>query len=93
MNTIWKWNLQFHSDLSTTCVLDMPQYAQVLTLQRQGLDLCLWAHVDTTAPLCKRKFTIYGTGTPMLEDPGWYVGTFQLHEGLLVYHVFEQEVV
>jgi hypothetical protein len=41
MNTIWKWKLELQTGNQIT--LDMPQYAEVLTLQRQRDDLCLWA--------------------------------------------------
>jgi hypothetical protein len=90
MNTIWKWKLELQTGNQIT--LDMPQYAEVLTLQRQRDDLCLWAAVDTTAPICKRTFTIYGTGHPMPDDTGMYIGTFQEADGSLVFHVFEQEL-
>jgi hypothetical protein len=32
---------------------------------------------------------MYGTGHDMPDDPGQYVGTFQMHGGALVFHLFE----
>ena len=38
-----------------------------------------------------RTFSIYGTGHQHESISGEYVGTFQLHGGALVYHVFEEK--
>lgn len=69
--------------------IDMPQSAQILTLKMQGDDPCIWALVDTERAPEPRFFTIYGTGHPMPEDSGQYVGTFLIEGGILVFHLFE----
>jgi hypothetical protein len=86
MRTIWKWTL------TTECTLDMPQGAKILTVQEQHGEPQLWALVDSNAPQERRTFRVYGTGHCCATDPGDYIGTFQLHGGGLVFHVFEANV-
>lgn len=38
-----------------------------------------------------RTFAIYGTGHVQESICGEYIGTFQLHSGALVFHVFEEK--
>lgn len=85
---IWKWPLQV-TDLQQ---VQMPRGAQVLSVQMQGGAPQLWALVDEKAPAEPRTFATYGTGNPMPEvaDYGQFVGTYQMHGGSLVFHVFEQ---
>jgi hypothetical protein len=84
MKTIWKWTLKPQT------VIDMPDGAQVLTVQMQHGEPQLWALVDPVAPTVKRVFNIYGTGHSMGDRTGSYIGTFQMDGGSLVFHVFEQ---
>lgn len=83
MKTIWKWTLQPKTTIS------MPAGAQLLAVQEQYGQPQLWALVDPTAAPSPRHFSIYGTGHEMPDNPGQYVGTFQMHAGQLVLHVFE----
>jgi hypothetical protein len=75
--------------------LDLPVGAQILTVQVQHNVPCLWALVtltldETTEP---HRFYLFGTGHPMPDNKPklelQYVGTFQLHGGELVFHLFE----
>jgi len=85
MNTIYKYKLQPNFGR-----LEMPQGAQVLTVQMQDGTPCLWARVDTDRALEWRSFDVYGTGHEMPDDPRLvYVATFQMDGGALVWHVFE----
>lgn len=64
--------------------------------------ICIWALVDTSYGLDVkgkqrkgvniRAFHVVGTGHefPMMADPERYIGTVQLEEGRIVYHVFEE---
>ena len=84
--TIWKFPLY----VSDTVRVNMPKGAEILTVQRQGEQACLWAIVDATAEREERVFEIYGTGNGMVQDMGIqrkYIGTFQ--EPPFVWHVFE----
>ena len=80
---IWKYVLEPET------IIEMPIGAEILTVQEQYGRCCLWALVDPSANKVKRKFLVYGTGHPITEENGKYIGTFQLHNGRLVFHVFE----
>ena len=82
---IWKWTLAVTDKQS----LQMPKGAKILTVQEQGGMPQLWAYCDPTEPLETRTFRIVGTGNPIDQDPGDYIGTFQMRDGALVFHVFE----
>lgn len=87
MNQIWKYPL-YVQDVQT---VEMPDEADILTIQVQGDAPYIWAMVNPDAPLNPRKIRIYGTGHPV--DPNLsaerYIGTFQLKNGSLVLHVFD----
>lgn len=83
MKTIWKWGLRFET------TIDMPEGARLLGVQEQHDEPQLWALVDPNATTCPRTFRAYGMGHDMPDEPGQYVGTFQMHGGALVFHVFE----
>lgn len=85
MKTIWKYQLHDQSIL-------MPWGAQVLAMQAQNDQPCLWAVVDTGRVADQvRRFLTYGTGhrLPDGHSQANYVGTYQLREGASVFHVFE----
>ena len=84
--TIWKYPFEIKDEIC----LEMPEQAQILTVQVQAGTACIWALVSPNPHriAAKRWFRIYGTGHPV-DEPGQYVGTFQLHGGALVFHLFE----
>jgi hypothetical protein len=45
--------------------------------------------VDETKPIVPRNFATYGTGNPIPDGPGEYVGTYWVYGGSLIFHVFE----
>ena len=70
--------------------LRMPEGALVLTVQMQNGEPCLWVKVDPSKPEEDRVFEVYGTGHDMPDDPRlFYVATFQMAGGALVFHVFD----
>lgn len=85
MKTVWKFQLTVASYQR----IEVPVGGEILTVQCQEGSPCLWILVD---PKMAKEFVhvmIYGTGH---EIPSWYVkanyiGTFQLSEGKLVFHV------
>jgi hypothetical protein len=88
MRTIWK----FPVPASRRGVVEMPKCANILAVQMQGDDVCMWAMVDTKAPMERREFLVLGTGHEVPDgDTLAYLGTFQPDEGgsPLVFHVFE----
>ena len=82
---IWKWELE----ITDRQELSMPVAARLLDVQMQNGRPCLWASCDENAQRVQRIIDIYGTGNPMPENPGEYIGTFQVEGGLLVFHVFD----
>lgn len=83
MKTIWKWTLK----IETT--IDMPAGAKLLAVQEQHGEPQLWALVDPGADKHPRTFHVHGTGRDLPDEPGQYVGTFQMRGGSMVFHVFE----
>ena len=73
-----------------TSTLEMPEGAVILYIDVQGEMPCLWAEVDPSQPKIKRQFHLYGTGHHMHDTPQWYVGSFMMHGGALVFHLFEE---
>jgi len=85
--TIWKYPLAIETH---QCIL-MPNGAQMLTVQIQGDQPCIWVLVEPDNPYRLRDVYMYGTGhtipvSKIAEHA--YVGTFQLDSGRLVFHVF-----
>lgn len=89
MKVIWKYPLE-PRDVQT---IQMPKRAQILTVQNQREQICLWAVVDPGEPLRLGKIRILGTGhthSPEFFDHLRYIGSIQQDEGRLVWHVFEE---
>lgn len=86
MKTIWKY------DLEGNVAFEMPKGAEVISVQVQHRRPCMWAVVDTEAPKETRNFTIFGTGHGIPKDffPAKHIGTFQMADGALIWHVFEK---
>jgi hypothetical protein len=82
--TIFKYQL----DLGPNDV-QMPEGAEVLDVQMQRGEICLWALVSPSAPEVDRIFTIFGTGHPVPADGLKFIATIQASNGALVRHVFE----
>jgi hypothetical protein len=73
-----------------TTTIDLPKGAKVLSFQVQRGNACIWVLLDIgPVELETRTFRFWGTGHPMEDVPMKYIGTFQLDEGSLVFHLFE----
>jgi hypothetical protein len=89
MTLIWKFVLEMQDSQR----IEMPEGAQVLTVQTQGQRPCLWAVVDIfDGSLTEmRTFEIHGTGN-LIENGSIinqrYIATFQ--QPPFVWHVFER---
>jgi DNA-directed RNA polymerase subunit RPC12/RpoP len=70
--------------------ISMPEGSEVLTVQIQGGVPRIWAIVDTDVPLTARRFCMRRTGHAFKGNEGKYIGTFQLNEGTMVFHLFEE---
>ena len=88
MSVIWKFPVEIKDEFS----IEMPAGAELLSIQAQRGEPFLWAEVNPEAELKSRKFRVFGTGQPIEVDE-WieYVGTFQMHDGALVFHLYEIE--
>ncbi len=72
--------------------IEMPAGAKILSVQAQRGIPMVWALVDpTTKALAKHWFFVFGTGTPIDFDLGdaSFLGTFQLEDGLVMVHVWD----
>jgi hypothetical protein len=85
MRTVYKYPFEVTDYFN----LEMPQGAEILTVQTQGGERHMWALVDPVAPKELRAFRLAGTGHPINDLDLQYVATFQLKGGLLVFHLFE----
>ena len=85
---IWKFPL---TPTGTAGIeVEMPIGAEILCVQMQYDNPCLWAVVDIEAEKETKSFTVLGTGHSFTTHPGVYVGTCQLSNGGLVFHIFEK---
>jgi hypothetical protein len=70
--------------------LTLPFGAELLHVDEQHGAPCLWALVNPDATSEQRRFRLAGTGHPIeIAKPMRHVGTFFLHGGELVFHLFE----
>jgi hypothetical protein len=81
---IYKYQLEV-TDIQS---IKMHTGAQTLCVQVQNNVPCLWAVVDTDAPVIEEVFYTHGTGHPILDHRATYIDTYQLYNGGLVFHVF-----
>ncbi len=71
-------------------VVRIPKGASILTVQAQFEQPCVWALVDPEEIETENfLFRTYGTGNKFeLTANHTYIGTYQLRDGELIYHVF-----
>jgi len=85
---IWK----YESNVNSVMLFRMPEGAEILSVQSQDdFTVCFWALCEPARPETIRALFAYGTGRPVSEDTGRYIGTVQLEKGKLAFHFFERE--
>lgn len=68
-----------------------PKFSEVLTVQVQHGQPQIWVlHPSMNQPMEKVNFEVVPTGQECEVTFRNYVGTFQLENGLLVFHVFKE---
>ena len=72
--------------------VDMPKDSTILSVQRQGGFISLWALIETDKEAESRFFIIAQTGKELPENLERYIGTFQISEQGFVGHVFEVKI-
>lgn len=85
---------RFPFDTTDNFTLKMPEGAEILSVQTQDEQPCLWALVDPNAKKENRMFCVYGVGREVnMDDTLEFIGTYQLQgiSGTLVFHIFEVE--
>lgn len=84
MKTIWKYPINPRQNK-----IEMPIGAQILSIQTQRGNPQMWALVDPNNRKETRIFQVYGTRWDIQDFPGKYIGSFQVEEETLIFHVFE----
>lgn len=93
MKVIWKYPLTLIGEQE----VDLPEAAQILSVQIQGTDdsvqapIALWALVDTEASIEKILIEMIGTGHEIGVGRRTYISTIQFEGGTLIFHVFKRE--
>lgn len=86
---IWKFPL----DVADFQAVLMPKGAGFLDVQVQNGQPCMWVMCDPDAEQVNIPFLMLGTGHRMVDNEakhvGDHLGTFQLKDGGLVFHLFE----
>lgn len=85
MMKIWKWPIK----MTERQTLMMPAGAEILDVQVQANEVCLWALCDPNRTEVPREIAVYGTGNTVPDEPGKYLATVQTHAGNYVWHVFD----
>ena len=83
-NVIWKYEIKGMRSI------EMPEGAEILTVQNQNNNIVLWILVNPNAEKETRIFEVYGTGHIIQQNNKFereYTGTCQIGE--YVWHVFE----
>ena len=83
MKTVWKYPIPTQDDFT----LVMPEPALILRVGTQRGEPYVWALVDTTKPSIDVALSLRSTGHDA-TGVGTYIGTFQVVEGALVFHLF-----
>lgn len=68
--------------------LDLPMAGNILSVQTQRDTPQMWVYVDMDAPTETVHFLLLTTGEKITQPIGAFLGTFQLHRGSFVGHVF-----
>lgn len=89
MKTIWKYKI-LPIDVQD---IEIPIGSALLSVQVQNDEPCLWALIyDTNAEKETIRIRTIGTGH-QIDDTDFdvkdFLGTFQLNDGALVFHVFQ----
>ena len=85
MKSIWKFEVPVKDKFK----ISMPKGTQIISFQSQDREAYIWGIVETDVEFVVRTFVIRGTGHIFKGDPGTYIGTIQMYDGMLVWHLFE----
>lgn len=69
--------------------VEMPEEAEIVLVECQDNQPCIWAKVNTEAVVVARKFYLTGTGHELPHVPLSHVASFQ--QGQFVRHLWESQ--
>lgn len=81
---------KFHLEIGKLNTLQIPEEAELLTIQNQRGNICAWFLVNTNNLFEERVFSVFGTGSSLNKvemDDSVYCATIQ--QGEFVWHIFE----
>lgn len=86
MQAIWKIVLR----IADAQVVNLPRGSEILCVQMQRGEPCIWFKVpDVQDPVGEpHEIRIYGTGNQRKIIDGDYIGTIQMYDGGLIFHVY-----
>lgn len=82
--------LKYQLHVTDTQSVTIKGLRRILTVQVQYGVPCLWAVADPEGMPTTVIIGTYGTGNPLPAALGDYLGSYQLEDGNLVFHVFNQ---
>ena len=85
VKTIYKYEIPFDDEFK----VNLPTGAEIVSVQSQHNTPHMWCIVETTAPTRPTSFILHGTGHPMNGHEGKHLASFQINNGSLVFHLFE----
>jgi len=86
MKTVWKYTLNSDDVLS----FSLPVGSEILSVQEQNGSPQMWVLVNPNESIMEtRFFRLAGTGHSIKSPIKSFIGTFQLYDGELVFHLFE----
>jgi hypothetical protein len=87
METIYKYQIVTADRFK----VQTPRLVRWLCVHNQHDSPMIWAVVDTDGPAENHFLLVRGTGHPFTGEEGKYLGTFQMADGSLVFHVFAEK--
>lgn len=88
MLTIHKYPIDLEAGADQ--IVSMRQGATLLDAQLHNGAVAVWAQVDDSRPVVKRRIAVVGTGHDASDiSGGRYIATVQLRGGFLVLHFFD----
>lgn len=82
--TIWKFPFR----IDDVVEIEMPEISHILHVECHKGTPCIWAVVNPNDANVIRRFRLLGTGHPVSDELGRYIGTFQ--DRAFVWHMFEE---
>lgn len=89
MKTIWKYPLKIETQQIVTRI---PISTEILCVQVQNETPCIWVLCDPDEQTGPMGIETFGTGHTIDGANRKYIGTYQLRDGGLVFHVFERKL-